>query len=97
VEAVARDVPFAPRAAPLAGAAPGAAPPATSPDVGATGPGPVAAGGREPERGPKSSLLPLDLGESTPRPPRAPDGGELATLVNDALVEQARRHGVDLS
>lgn len=35
--------------------------------------------------------------EPVPAAPRLPDADTLAELVNDALVEQARRHGVDLS
>jgi hypothetical protein len=38
--------------------------------------------------------LPLDAGMDAQA---ALDPGALASLVNDALVEQALRHGVDLS
>jgi hypothetical protein len=46
---------------------------------------------------PARSTQPADAGKDGARPPELQDPGELAWLVNEALVEQARRHGVDLS
>jgi hypothetical protein len=63
-------------------------------DAGATRPGRPAPATPARAAGPRDGASPERDGV---RPPEPADPAELAWLVNEALVEQARRHGVDLS